>query len=83
MLFTSVANLPYFNQFNESIQNIVQEIEKDSNAEIHTTRSSNFSILEMAKGNLNLRLNNSVVSENKIVKDGIINDNLKKNKCKC
>jgi hypothetical protein len=83
MLFTSVANLPYFNQFNESIQNIVQEIEKDSNAEIHTTRSSNFSILEMAKGNLNLKLNNSVVSENKIVKDGIINDNLKKNKCKC
>ena len=83
MLFTSVANLPYFNQFNESIQNIVQEIEKDSNAEIHTTRSSNFSILEMAKGNINLRLNNSVVSENKIVKDGIINDNLKKNKCKC
>ena len=80
MLFTSVANLPYFNQFNESIQNIVQEIEKDSNAEIHTTRSSNFSILEMAKGNLNLKLNNSVVSENKIVKDGIINDNLKKNK---
>ena len=83
MLFTSVANLPYFNQFNEPIQNIVQEIEKDSNAEIHTTRSSNFSILEMAKGNLNLKLNNSVVSENKIVKDGIINDNLKKNKCKC
>ena len=83
MLFTSVANLPYFNQFNESIQNIVQEIEKDSNAEIHTTRSSNFSILEMAKGNLNLKLNNSVVSENKIVKDGIINDNLKKKKCKC
>ena len=83
MLFTSVANLPYFNQFNEPIQNIVQEIEKDSNAEIHTTRSSNFSILEMAKGNINLRLNNSVVSENKIVKDGIINDNLKKNKCKC
>ena len=83
MLFTSVANLSYFNQFNESIQNIVQEIEKDSNAEIHTTRSSNFSILEMAKGNINLRLNNSVVSENKIVKDGIINDNLKKNKCKC
>ena len=83
MLFTSVANLPYFNQFNESIQNIVQEIEKDSNAEIHTTRSSNFSILEMAKGNINLRLNNSVVSENKIVKDGIINDNLKKKKCKC
>ena len=83
MLFTSVANLPYFNQFNESIQNIVQEIEKDSNAEIHTTRSSNFSILEMAKGNLNLKLNNSVVSENKNVKDGIINDNLKKNKCKC
>ena len=33
MLFTSVANLSYFNQFNESIQNIVQEIEKDSNAE--------------------------------------------------
>ena len=83
MLFTSIANLSYFNQFNESIQNIVQEIEKDSNAEIHTTRSSNFSILEMAKGNLNLRLNNSVVSENKNDKDEIIHDNSRKNKCKC
>ena len=83
MLFTSVANLPYFNQFNEPIQNIVQEIEKDSNAEIHTTRSSNFSILEMAKGNINLRLNNSAVSENKNDKDGIMTDNLKKKKCKC
>ena len=51
MLFTSVANLNYFEQFNESIDDIVKEMEKDINYnDFHTNRSPNFSIIEMAKG---------------------------------
>lgn len=73
MLFTSVANLNYFEQFNESIDDIVKEMEKDINYnDFHTNRSPNFSIIEMAKG--------TPMSDTKSEDD--ININWKK-KCKC
>ena len=73
MLFTSVANLNYFEQFNESIEDIVNEMEKDSNYnDFHTNRSPNFSIIEMAKG--------TPMNDTKSEDD--ININWKK-KCKC
>ena len=73
MLFTSVASLSYFEQFNESIEDIVNEMEKDSNYnDFHTNRSPNFSIIEMAKG--------TPMNDTKSEDD--INMNLKK-KCKC
>ena len=75
MLFTSVANLNYFEQFNESIDDIVKEMEKDINYnDFHTNRSPNFSIIEMAKG--------TPMSDTKSEDD--ININWKKKfKCKC
>jgi hypothetical protein len=73
MLFTSVANLNYFEQFNESIDDIVKEMEKDINYnDFHTNRSPNFSIIEMAKG--------TPMNDTKSEDD--ININWKK-KCKC
>ena len=73
MLFTSVANLNYFEQFNESIEDIVKEMEKDINYnDFHTNRSPNFSIIEMAKG--------TPMNDTKSEDD--ININWKK-KCKC
>ena len=73
MLFTSVASLSYFEQFNESIEDIVKEMEKDINYnDFHTNRSPNFSIIEMAKG--------TPMNDTKSEDD--ININWKK-KCKC
>ena len=73
MLFTSVENLNYFEQFNESIDDIVKEMEKDINYnDFHTNRSPNFSIIEMAKG--------TPMNDTKSEDD--ININWKK-KCKC
>ena len=77
MLFTSVANLSYFEQFNETIDNIVKEMEKDINyADFHTHRSSNFSIIEMAKGSLGFN------EDGKNDQDEILM-NKNKLKCKC
>ena len=77
MLFTSVASLSYFEQFNESIEDIVNEMEKDSNYnDFHTNRSPNFSIIEMAKGTSRINDMNDTKSEDDI------NINWKK-KCKC
>ena len=79
MLFTSVASLSYFEQFNESIEDIVQEMEKDINYnDFHTNRSPNFSIIEMAKGTSRINDMNDAQSED----DNIMNLK-KKYKCKC
>ena len=79
MLFTSVANLNYFEQFNESIEDIVKEMEKDINYnDFHTNRSPNFSIIEMAKGTSRINDMNDAQSED----DNIMNIK-KKYKCKC
>ncbi len=79
MLFTSVASLSYFEQFNESIEDIVNEMEKDSNYnDFHTNRSPNFSIIEMAKGTSRINDMNDAQSED----DNIMNIK-KKYKCKC
>ena len=76
MLFTSVASLSYFEQFNDTIENIVKEMEKDINyVDFHTHRSSNFSIIEMAKGNLGL-------DDNKNEQEEVLMSE-KKFKCKC
>ena len=63
----------------ESIEDIVNEMEKDSNYnDFHTNRSPNFSIIEMAKGTSRINDMNDTKSEDDI------NMNLKKNcKCKC
>ena len=79
MLFTSVASLSYFEQFNESIEDIVKEMEKDINYnDFHTNRSPNFSIIEMAKGTSRINDMNDTKSED----DNIMNIK-KKYKCKC
>ena len=83
MLYSSIAKLHFFEQFEDSVNTIINEMEKSNNKEntLNTSRST-FSILEQSKGGLRLYkdapsgLLGEMINKNNIIHDN--NDNTNK-----
>ena len=87
MLFSSIADLPYFEQYHEDVEKIIADLENDNNFDTNNnTNRSTLSILEQSKGGLRFykdeQNENEEVEENKVEGQDIKVQNDKK-KCNC
>lgn len=77
MLYTSVADLPYFEQFNDDLEKVVCEMEINNTSVVDNmnTNRTNLSILEQSKGSIHFtRLDNKTFTET---------EEKEKKKCNC
>ena len=87
MLFSSIADLPYFEQYHEDVEKIIADLENDNNFDTNNnTNRSTLSILEQSKGGLRFykdeQNKNEEIEENKVEGQDIKVKNDKK-KCNC